>query len=241
MLFSMRESSKYYIVKLFDLCRRLVRQQGQRLHKAGVIETVQDVFNLSLEDLHLAHYAQAATDHLQHRRPSIGPPRRSSVREKNSMPDLRALQQKNASYWRQTSHVKRFPKLVDSRGREIKQRKPDPDSVKPSEVCGMAVSSGVARGRIKVLQTPFEKSLEPGEVLVTRMTDPGWTPLFPVCEAVILEVGGALQHGALVAREYGKPCVAGVDDCISRFVLTTPQQSYVCVTLVSPTFGHALP
>ena len=107
--------------------------------------------------------------------------------------------------------------MVDSRGRELKPPPPDRRSAKPGEVWGVAVSSGVARGRVKVLSTPFEKPLERGEVLVARMTDPGWTPLFPVCEAVILEVGGALQHGALVAREYNKPCVAGIEDCVSRF------------------------
>jgi pyruvate,water dikinase len=48
--------------------------------------------------------------------------------------------------------------------------------------------------------------------LVTRATDPGWTPLFINAAAVVLEVGGMLQHGALVAREYGKPCVVGIDN-----------------------------
>ena len=88
LLFSVRESGKYYVAKLFDLCRRLVRQQGQQLHKASLVDSPDDVFDLTLDDLHLAHYAQAAAAHLHQRRPSVGPPRRSSVREKNSMPDL---------------------------------------------------------------------------------------------------------------------------------------------------------
>ena len=54
--------------------------------------------------------------------------------------------------------------------------------------------------------------------MVTRATDPGWTPLFLNAAAVVLEVGGMLQHGALVAREYGKPCVAGISDATERFV-----------------------
>ena len=45
----------------------------------------------------------------------------------------------------------------------------------------------------------------------SEATDPGWTPLFVHASGVILEVGGLLQHGALVAREYGLPCVAGVE------------------------------
>ena len=45
----------------------------------------------------------------------------------------------------------------------------------------------------------------------SRATDPGWTPLFINARGIILEIGGALQHGAVVAREYGIPCVSGVD------------------------------
>jgi rifampicin phosphotransferase len=71
------------------------------------------------------------------------------------------------------------------------------------------VSAGVARGRIKVLHAPDGKNLFKGEILVARATDPGWTPLFVNAGAIILEVG---QHGALVAREYGVPCVAGVEN-----------------------------
>jgi pyruvate,water dikinase len=72
------------------------------------------------------------------------------------------------------------------------------------------VSSGIATGPVKVLNDPFEKDVEEGDILVAHTTDPGWTPLFINAAAVLLEVGGELQHGALVAREYGKPCIAGI-------------------------------
>ena len=55
-----------------------------------------------------------------------------------------------------------------------------------------------------------------GDVLVAYTTDPGWTPLFVNAAAVVLEVGGILQHGAVIAREYGKPCVVGVDLVVSK-------------------------
>ena len=68
-----------------------------------------------------------------------------------------------------------------------------------------------------MLNDPFEKELLPGDILVAVTTDPGWTPLFIPAAAVILEVGGELQHGALVAREYGKPCVSGIQDVTNQF------------------------
>ena len=67
------------------------------------------------------------------------------------------------------------------------------------------------RGRAKVLHAPYEKPLEEGEILVTRASDPGWTPIFFNAAGVVLEVGGPLQHGAVIAREYGLPCVSGLD------------------------------
>ena len=68
-----------------------------------------------------------------------------------------------------------------------------------------------------MLNDPFEKTVRPGDILVAVTTDPGWTPLFLNAAAIILEIGGELQHGALIAREYGKPCVTGIQDVTTRF------------------------
>jgi pyruvate,water dikinase len=85
------------------------------------------------------------------------------------------------------------------------------------DLVGQAISPGVVKGPVKVLHRPDEKPVLPGDILITRATDPGWTPLFLNAAGVILEVGGMLQHGALVAREYGKPCVAGIVNATGRF------------------------
>lgn len=52
---------------------------------------------------------------------------------------------------------------------------------------------------------------EEGEVLVTTVTSPAWTPLFISASCIVLQIGGVLQHGALCAREYGKPAVSNID------------------------------
>ena len=76
---------------------------------------------------------------------------------------------------------------------------------------GRAVSPGAARGPARVVLSPhqFDK-VRPGDVLITRSTDPGWTPLFGRLAGLIMERGGQLSHGAVVAREYGLPAVAGI-------------------------------
>ncbi len=75
---------------------------------------------------------------------------------------------------------------------------------------GTPGAPGVAAGPARVARTLAEAdTLQPGEVLVAPMTTPAWTPLFATAAAVVAGSGGALSHTAIVAREYGIPCVAG--------------------------------
>ena len=55
-----------------------------------------------------------------------------------------------------------------------------------------------------------DESVEPGEILVAPFTDPGWTPYFLNAAAIVMDTGGMLSHGSIVAREYGIPCVVNV-------------------------------
>jgi phosphohistidine swiveling domain-containing protein len=76
---------------------------------------------------------------------------------------------------------------------------------------GRPVSPGVARGPARLVTGPDElERVERGDVLVVTSTDPAWTPVFGLLAALIMERGGQLSHGAVVAREYGLPAVAGL-------------------------------
>jgi pyruvate,water dikinase len=126
--------------------------------------------------------------------------------------DLRKVADGNTQFLNRLKRVHSLPRIVDSRGKIL--RAPMAEA-QEDELVGEPISTGTVRGKVKVLYKPDEKPVLPGEILVTRATDPGWTPLFINAAGVILEVGGMLQHGALVAREYGKPCVAGIENAIS--------------------------
>jgi pyruvate,water dikinase len=91
----------------------------------------------------------------------------------------------------------------------------DPLAILPAfdEGCwrGIGVASGRATGVARVVRHPHEGArLGHGEVLVAPSTDPGWTPLFLKACAIVMETGGYLSHGAIVAREYGIPAVVNI-------------------------------
>lgn len=183
-----REAAKYYFVLMTGAFRQRSLAAGQSLVNAGRLEQPDDVFGLTIEELDKALVV-----------PSF---------------ELRSRIAQNNRYWKQYSHVREFPTVFDSRGRILRlPRKP----AREGEIQGEPISAGTVTGRVKILRQPNEKPLLPGEILVTRATDPGWTPLFINAGGIILEVGGLLQHGALVAREYGKPCVAGIENAVEVF------------------------
>ncbi len=90
---------------------------------------------------------------------------------------------------------------------------------------GSPVSPGMAEGMVRVVLDPRSTQLLPGEILVCPGTDPSWTPLFLAAGGLVMEVGGMMTHGAVVAREYGIPAVVGVDEATRK--LYTGQR--VCV------------
>ena len=75
---------------------------------------------------------------------------------------------------------------------------------------GVAASPGRGRGPVRLVNGPsdFER-FQRGDVLVCRATTVSWVPLFTMASAIVVDVGGALSHAALVAREFGIPAVTG--------------------------------
>jgi pyruvate,water dikinase len=106
-----------------------------------------------------------------------------------------------------------IPRVLLSDGTE-----PEALAAPPPEgaLIGTPASAGTVSGRARVVLDPAEATLEPGEILVAPSTDPGWTPLFLTAGGLVMEMGGANSHGAVVAREYGIPAVVGVPDATAR-------------------------
>ena len=90
--------------------------------------------------------------------------------------------------------------------------RPLPAVVGAEQLTGLALSAGVAEGPALVLSEPLTTPPEPGYILVCPSTDPAWVPLFVSAAGLVMESGGTLSHGAIVAREFGLPAVAGIPD-----------------------------
>jgi pyruvate,water dikinase len=94
------------------------------------------------------------------------------------------------------------------------------------ELSGTSACGGRSTGRATVLADVSEAhKLSTGDILVTRQTDPGWGPVFPLISGLVMERGGMLSHGAIIAREFGIPSVVGVSDA-TRLI---PSGSLVCL------------
>jgi nucleoside-diphosphate-sugar epimerase/phosphohistidine swiveling domain-containing protein len=81
---------------------------------------------------------------------------------------------------------------------------------------GAGVSAGRVRGRVRIVRPDTIDDLQAGEILVAEVTDVGYTAAFTYAGAVVTELGGPMSHAAVVAREFGIPCVVDVHDATRR-------------------------
>ena len=141
-------------------------------------------------------------------------------------PELKALADREDRDWQgliqtrrrdfeRESKRKQIPRLLLSDGRAFYEGIQTPAADSESLV-GSPVSPGSASGRVRVVLDPRQANLKPGEIMVCKGTDPSWTPLFLTAGGLIMETGGMMTHGAVVAREYGIPAIVGVDRATER-------------------------
>jgi phosphohistidine swiveling domain-containing protein len=179
-----REAGKYTWLLWLEFSRNVYRELGRRLVAEGQLHTIDDVFWLRLDEL--SRWATSGTIAW-------------------SAQILTARQEQ----WVLWSSLRPPSLLIGDRGAP-EDGSATPAQSPPSMLRGTPASSGKAEGVARVMTDPADAELRQGEILVTRYTDPAWTPLFFTAGALITEVGGVLSHGAVVAREVGLPAIVGV-------------------------------
>jgi pyruvate,water dikinase len=108
-----------------------------------------------------------------------------------------------------------FPQIFSNRPEPVR---PEPIEGQDGALIGKPVSRGAVTGRARVVETLEEAAaLQAGEILIAPITDVGWTPYFSMIAGLATDVGSAVSHGAVVAREYGLPAVVNLRVATSRF------------------------
>ena len=183
----LREMPRFCIALLLARARALLWPVGKALVQAGHLEKAEDIFFLTLPE---AHAALAGTD-------------------------MRAVVGERHTLFEQELARRHIPLVLLSDGTEPTARPQNVTSAHET-LHGTPASPGVVTAPARVILDPHTARLAPGEILVAPSTDPGWTPLFLIAGGLVMEMGGAMAHGAIVAREYGIPAVVGVPQAIER-------------------------
>jgi pyruvate,water dikinase len=191
-LAGLREAPKFYFIRVLGRARQLLLDVGAALAQAGRLASADDVFMLDFKEVRAALAGE----------------------------DMRAVAAERRADLAREAGRKNLPRLLVSDGTEPRTRAAHGPRADGS-LTGTPASTGRVTAKARVILDPNGARLEHGEILVAPSTDPGWTPLFLTAGGLVMEMGGAMSHGAVVAREYGIPAVVGVPGATDR--ITTGQ------------------
>ena len=178
-----REYPKYMHIQRNYIYKQALLKEAGKLVQKGVIQKKEDIYYLTFEEL------------------------REAV--KTSQLDYGIITRRKAEY--EVYEKLTPPRLMTSEG-EVIIGKYDTGPIPQGALAGTPVSTGIIEGWARVVLKLEDAIIERGDILVTKFTDPGWTPLFVSVKGLVTEVGGLMTHGSVIAREYGIPAVVGVEN-----------------------------
>ncbi|OGZ07658.1 MAG: hypothetical protein A3C93_02020 [Candidatus Lloydbacteria bacterium RIFCSPHIGHO2_02_FULL_54_17] len=195
-----REETRFRRSLIFGFARTIVLALGGMLVEHKVIGSAGDVFFLRTEEL---------------LRPFGEMKKQEGVRE------LIKTRRESFAYWQMRTLPQRFEtddkveeieRLLRETTQPVQRRSP---SLRGTPAC--FGGGGVFEGKALVLRSFDPDAPFIDRVLITKHTDPGWTIVFPLLRAIVVERGGMLSHAAIVARELDIPCIVGVPDAVAEF------------------------
>ncbi len=194
-----RERARLKQALAYARCRQIALALGDRLAARGDLEGREDVFFLTWEELDGLASGTAMFPYHVDRLVAIRKAEHAELR-RMTPPDVLVLPE--GAYL--------------AAGPAATPLEPAP-AERLEELTGVAACGGRVTARAAVLADVSESGrLRAGDVLVTRQTDPGWGPIFPLVGGLVIERGGMLSHGAIIAREFGVPAVVGVAAATQR-------------------------
>lgn len=185
--FPIREHHKFMMMRLCMIFKKELLKEAENLVNKGHLNEEKDIFYVNFEELYKA------------------------IINNESLKKIVEQRKEECEHYKKLS----APRVITSEGEEIKAGYKIGNLPKGA-LPGIPVSSGIIEGIAKVITDPSKAALNKGEILVAPFTDPGWTPLFINAGGLVMEVGGLLTHGTVVAREYGIPAVVGISDATKK-------------------------
>lgn len=177
-----REELRDLSTQFYLHVRRITLEVEQRLLQQQRLHQAGDIFFLTLKDL------------------------LAVMRNEMTPLDIARIVARNRQYYRSFAHFT----IPDEIGERYSNGGGSIASAGEGQE-GVPGSPGVVTGTARVIADIYDANrLQPGDILVTRCTDPGWTPKFSQLSGVITETGGILSHAAVICREYGMPAILAV-------------------------------
>lgn len=189
----LRERARFRQARLYVHLRHVVLAAGELLRQNGTVDAPEDLFFLTAAELDELLAGQSMFP--RHIRDLIAR-RQQWHRDLSRLAPPDHFTLAAGSYW---GDGRESPSAVAPQA-------PDGRRLQGAAACGGRVTAGAV-----VLQSAAQgHTLQEGDILVTRQTDPGWASVFFLVRGLVVERGGMLSHGAIIAREYGIPAVIGV-------------------------------
>jgi phosphohistidine swiveling domain-containing protein len=182
-----REEFRDISTRYYYLVRLYTLELAKSLHKRGVISEIDDIWFAKIIDI--KRYLEGQITEI----------------------DLRAIINKNQDYYASFRNYNPENEI----GRVFNSTRID--SQEHAGLGGLGCSDGVVTGTARVVENIAHiNDIQPGDILVTKFTDTGWTSKFSILSGVVTEYGGILCHAAIVSREYGIPCVVCATDIMKQ-------------------------
>jgi phosphohistidine swiveling domain-containing protein len=177
----LRGVGKVAFLQPLDVARASARRYGRFLTEANELETPDDVFFLTV-------------DEIRHGLPA----------------DVKALIDARRERWEHYRTLD-LPPSWQGEPTPVKRETEPAERANDVVLQGTGSSPGVVEGTVRVVTDPAEAEVEVGDILVARTTDPSWASIMFLCSGLVVDIGGLLSHAAVVARELGVPCVMGTE------------------------------
>ncbi|WP_394831449.1 hypothetical protein LVJ94_33545 [Pendulispora rubella] len=186
-----RENTRLARSRMFGMVKRIFRAMGRRFCEQGLLGDAADIFYLTVDEIEAAIRGSAVT---------------------RGLGEVVAMRRREFRAFAERDTESRIvTQGIVSAHRAAGPARTSPEVAPASLLRGQGCAPGVVRGRARIVRDPKGAVIQPDEILVAAMTDPGWVFLMVAARGLVVERGSILSHTAIIGRELGIPTIVAVD------------------------------